>query len=101
MKIIVKRHKNGEDAIPFLIGLLPKYNKNGKWEIMAQICSYTILFTNKFRAGVEHFLFLIGEPTVSTSDLVIVSFSFDNFTFLLIVIGHLASLSIIYYILKT
>ncbi|XP_060853539.1 uncharacterized protein LOC132931653 [Rhopalosiphum padi] len=71
MKIIVKRHKNGEDAIPFLIGLLPKYNKNGKWEIMAQICSYTILFTNKFRAGVEHFLFLIGEPTVSTSDLVI------------------------------
>ncbi|XP_015369366.1 PREDICTED: uncharacterized protein LOC107165576 [Diuraphis noxia] len=37
---------------------------------MAQICSHTILFTNNFRAGVEQFLALIGEPTFSASDLV-------------------------------
>lgn len=74
MKIIVKKHKSGEDAIPFLSDLFPKYNENDRWEIMAQICSYTILFTNNLRAGVEQFLALIGEPTISASDLVIVSF---------------------------
>lgn len=73
MKIIVKKHKNGEDAVPFLIDLFPKYNKNGKREIMAQICSYTLLFTKNFRAGVEQFFVLIGDQTVFTSDLLIVS----------------------------
>ena len=76
MKNIVKKHKNGEDAIPFLNDLFPKYNENGKCEIMAQICSYTLLFTNNFRAGVEQFLVLIGESTISTRDLVIVSLLF-------------------------
>lgn len=70
MKIIVNKHKNGEDAVSFLIDLLPKYNKNCKREIMAQICSYTLLFTKNFRAGVEQFLVLIGDQTVFTSDLV-------------------------------
>lgn len=74
MEIIVKRHQNGEDAIPFLNDLFPKYNENGKWKIMAQICSYTLLFTNNFRAGVEQFLILIGEPKMSTSRLILVSF---------------------------
>jgi len=76
MKIIVKKHKNGEDAIPYLKDLFSKYNENDKWKIIAQICSYTILFTNNFRTGVEQFLELIGEPTISTSDLVTVSFFF-------------------------
>jgi len=76
MKIIVKRHKNGEDAVPFLNGLFSKYGQNGKLKIMAQMCSYTILFTNNFRAGVEQFLALIGEPAISTSDIVIVRFLF-------------------------
>ncbi|KAL4120061.1 hypothetical protein QTP88_012804 [Uroleucon formosanum] len=71
LKIIVKRHKNGEDAVPFLNGLFSKYNQNGKLKIMAEMCSYTILFTNNFRAGVEQFLALIGEPTIAASDLVI------------------------------
>jgi len=71
MNIILKKHKNGEDVVPFLIGLFPKYNENGKWKIMAQMCSYTILFTNNFRAGVEQFLALIGEPTVSASNLIV------------------------------
>lgn len=73
MKIIVKKHENGGDAVPFLIDLFPKYNKNGKWEIMAQICSYTLLFTKNLKASVEQFSVLIGDQTVFTSDLVIVS----------------------------
>lgn len=74
MKIIVEKHRNGEDAVPYLSDLLPKYNEHYQWKIMAQICSYTILFTKNLRASAEQFLMLIEEYNTSFSDL-IVSFS--------------------------
>jgi len=72
MKIILKKHKNGEDAIPFLNGILPKYNENGKWKIMAQMCSYTILFTNNLRSGVEEFIKLIEQPGIANNFIITV-----------------------------
>lgn len=40
---------------------------------MAQICSYTILFTNDLKTGVKHFMKLIEQPGVVDSDLITVS----------------------------
>lgn len=71
MKIIVEKHKNGKDAVPYLYDLVSKY-KHDRWKIMAQICSYTILFTNNFRAGIEQFLLLIKEPGISASELMVI-----------------------------
>lgn len=71
MKIIVQKHKNGKDAVPYLNALVSKY-KHDKWKIMAQICSYTILFSNNFRASIEQFLLLIKEPGISTSELMVI-----------------------------
>lgn len=71
MKIIVEKHKNGEDAIPYLTVLVSKY-KHDRWKIISQICSYTILFTNNFKAGVQQFLMLIEEPEISTNELIMV-----------------------------
>lgn len=76
MKIIIKKHKHGEDALPYLTSLALKYNGHNRLNILAQICSYTILFKNNFKAGVEQFLVFIEEPTISNKDLIIVSLLF-------------------------
>lgn len=73
MKVIINKHKNGENAVPYLIVLASKYNDRDRWKILAQICSYTILFTHNFRAGVEQFLELLEESDISSSDLVTVN----------------------------
>lgn len=72
--ILVKKHKNGEDVLPYLNNLILKF-KHDKWKIIAEICSYTVLFKNKFQVGIELFLVLIKEPNMSTSNLIKVSFS--------------------------
>lgn len=71
MKIIVEKHKNSKDAVPYLSDLIPKYNKHDRWKIMAQICSYTILFTKNLRASAEQFLILIEEFNISSIDLIV------------------------------
>lgn len=75
MKIIIKKHKHGEDVIPYLMSLAYKYNGRNKSKILAQICSYTILFKNNFKAGVEQFLIFIDEPKMY-KDLILVSLLF-------------------------
>lgn len=71
MKIIVEKHRNGENAVPYLSDLIPKYNEYDRWKIIAQICSYTILFTKNLRASAEQFLVLIEEFNISSSDLIV------------------------------
>lgn len=69
---IVKKHNNGEDVVPYLIALVANYNGHDKWKIMAQICSYTILFKKNLRASVEQFIQLIEQPGMSTDHLITV-----------------------------
>ncbi|VVC40329.1 Hypothetical protein CINCED_3A006327 [Cinara cedri] len=68
IKILVKKYKNGEDVAPYLTVLVSKYKYN-RWTIWAQICSYTMLFNNNFRDGVEQFLSLIEDRKMSPREL--------------------------------
>lgn len=73
LRIAVNKHKNGDDPLPYLINLADKYNGHNKYTIMAQICSYTILFTNNLRSGVEQFITLIElQPDIINTPLITV-----------------------------
>ncbi|XP_025197328.1 uncharacterized protein LOC112596064 [Melanaphis sacchari] len=72
---IVKKQKNGEDPIPFLTNLIPKYDGLDKSKIVAQLCSYLILFTNNLRSGVEEFIKLIETPGIANNYIITVIFS--------------------------
>lgn len=50
-----------------------KFDGFDKTKIMAQICSYTILFTKNLKTGVEQFMTVIEQPGIVNSDLVTVS----------------------------
>lgn len=71
--LIVGKHKNGEDPIPYLTDLASNYRGYLKCAIMAEICSYTLLFTNNLRTGVEKFITLIEQPEIVNSSLITVS----------------------------
>lgn len=43
---------------------------------MAEICSYTLLFTNNLKAGIEQFVKLIEHPEIVNTDLITVSIFF-------------------------
>ncbi|XP_022176758.1 uncharacterized protein LOC111038033 isoform X2 [Myzus persicae] len=62
---IVKKQKNGEDPIPYLTNLISKYDGLDKSKIIAQLCSYTVLFTNNLKSGVEEFIKLIDQPRIA------------------------------------
>lgn len=73
---IVKEHKkHGSVPIMDLIYLLDKFHGHGKWEIMAQICSYSIIFldSSNLLNGVEQFMMLIRNREIANSDIVTVS----------------------------
>lgn len=72
LKLIVQKNKKGSKPILDLIQLLEKYDGNYRWKIMAQICSYSILFkdTANLLVGVEQFLMLIHDRTIANSDIV-------------------------------
>lgn len=76
LKSIVKKHKNGEDPVPYLMELVLKYNGHDRCKILAQICSYTILFTNNLKYGIERFMTLIEHPEIAKDDLILVSILF-------------------------
>lgn len=76
MKIIVKKHEKGKDAVPYLTRLIPKYREHHKWKIMAEICSYSILFKNNLRDGVEQFSVLIEDINKSVDNIIVVSYLF-------------------------
>lgn len=74
LKSIIVKQKNGEDPLPYLTVLLDKFDGLDKLKIMAQICSYTVLFTKNLKAGVEQFVQLIEHPEIVNNDLIKVSF---------------------------
>lgn len=71
--LIVKKQKNGEDPIPLLTDLIPKYDGLDKSKIIAQLCSYSILFSNNLRFGVEEFIKLIEIPGISDNYIITVN----------------------------
>lgn len=70
---IVKKHANGKDALPYLTDLLNNntYNSNEKCKILAQICSYTLLFKNNLKSSIEWFITLIEQPEIEKNDYLI------------------------------
>ena len=70
--LIVRKQKNGEDPIPYLTNLISKYDGLDKSKIMAQLCSYIILFTNNLRSGVEEFIKLIEQPGIANNFIITV-----------------------------
>lgn len=75
MALLVRKHRAGIDVLPNLTDLLTqdKYNEFEKQKILAQICSYTILFKNELKVGVQHFMTLIKQPSMINSNLIKVS----------------------------
>jgi len=73
MEIVVKKHEKGKDAVPYLASLIRKYREHHRWKIMAEICSYSILFKNNLRDGVKQFLVLIEDFNISANELIVVS----------------------------
>lgn len=71
--LIVKKQKNGEDPIPLLTDLISKYDGLDKSKIIAQLCSYSILFSNNLRFGVEEFIKLIEIPGISNNYIITVN----------------------------
>lgn len=71
----MKKNKNGEDPIPYLIDLVLKYHGHDRCKILAQICSYTILFANNLKDGIERFILLMEESEIeyAKNNLVLVS----------------------------
>ncbi|XP_050434711.1 uncharacterized protein LOC126841936 [Adelges cooleyi] len=71
LRHIVEKHKKKENAVPYLTDLVAKVNNNNdKWKIVSQICSYSILFNNNLRAGVEQFMMLIEQPNIANSKII-------------------------------
>ncbi|XP_060861971.1 uncharacterized protein LOC132939002 [Metopolophium dirhodum] len=69
--LIVKKHKNGEDPVPYLTDLVPKYNGLNQSKIISQLCSYTLLFTNHLRYSIEQFNKLIEQPEIVNNDIIV------------------------------
>lgn len=67
---IVKKQKNGEDPIPLLTNLISEYDGLDRSKIIAQLCSYTILFANNLRSGVEEFIKLIEQPGIANNFII-------------------------------
>jgi len=72
--LVVKKHRNGEDPVPYLTDLVSKYNGLNQSKIISQLCSYTLLFTNHLRYGIEQFNKLIEQPEIVNNDIIVVSF---------------------------
>lgn len=73
LAFLVRKHKNGENILPRLTSLVTTYNGQDKCKIIAQICSYSILFSNNLRAGIDWFIILIDHPGMKNSYLITVS----------------------------
>lgn len=72
----MEKHRRGEDPTPHLMDLLSKYNGQDKQKILAQICSYTILFKRDLKTCVAQFLELIEQKDIPNSYLITVNIFF-------------------------
>lgn len=85
LELIVQKNKKGSKPILDLIQLFEKYDGNYRWKIMAQICSYSILFKDSANliVGVEQFLMLIHDRAIGNSDIVKVRYNRIKFKFII------------------
>ncbi|XP_050434420.1 uncharacterized protein LOC126841804 [Adelges cooleyi] len=69
---VVEKHNNGRDPIVDLVKLVDECDEDNKWELLAQICSYTILWKGPsfLRTSVEQFMMLIKKEDNANSDIV-------------------------------
>jgi len=73
LRFIKKKHMNGEDPVPYLINLISKYDGLEQSQIIAQLCSYLILFTNNLKLGIDQFIKLIEQPGIANNAIITVS----------------------------
>lgn len=77
LKIAREKHNMGEDPVPYLKSMLCTYNCHTQWKIVAQICSYTVLFSDDLKIGVEYFMLLVeaDQNGMINKDLILVRIS--------------------------
>jgi len=72
--LITEKYEKGSKPILDLINLFEKYDGKCRLKIMAQICSYSILFkeSSNLLVGVEQFMMLINDKSFANSDIITV-----------------------------
>lgn len=72
--LILENYGKGSKPVLDLINLFEKYDGNCRWKIMAQICSYSILFKepSNLLVGVEQFMMLINDRNIANSEIITV-----------------------------
>ncbi|CAI6362031.1 unnamed protein product [Macrosiphum euphorbiae] len=72
LMLVMEKYGNGSKPVLDLINLFEKYDGICRWQIMAQICSYSILFkeSSNLLAGVEQFMMLMNEKSIANSDII-------------------------------
>lgn len=63
---------NGEDPVPYLTNLVSKYDGLEQSIVIAQLCSYIILFTDNLKFGIEQFIKLIEQPGIANNNIITV-----------------------------
>jgi len=71
-KLILEKYEKGSKPVLDLITLFEKYDGISRWKIMAQICSYSLLFkeSSNFLVGLEQFIMLINDKNIANSDII-------------------------------
>lgn len=84
LQLIVEKHEKGNEVMLDLINLNNKYDADNRWKIMAQICSYSILFKGdkNLQVSVEKFMILISDKTIANSGMVMVRIIYLSFNYL-------------------
>lgn len=75
LKLIVEMHEKGNNPVLDLIDLMKENDENcNKWKLLAQICSYSMLFKDPINlpACVEQFMMLIDDKNIANSPIVTV-----------------------------
>ncbi|XP_025200273.1 uncharacterized protein LOC112598130 [Melanaphis sacchari] len=72
LMLTLEKYEKGSKPVLDLINLFEKYDGDYRWKIMAQICSYSILFkdSSNLLIGVEQFMMLINDKNIANSDII-------------------------------
>ncbi|KAF0762103.1 Uncharacterized protein FWK35_00006600 [Aphis craccivora] len=73
LEFIKIKHMYGEDHVPYLINLDSKYDGLEQSKILAQLCSYLILYTNNLKLGIDQFIKLIEQPGIPNNTIITVN----------------------------
>ncbi|XP_050543407.1 uncharacterized protein LOC126906699 [Daktulosphaira vitifoliae] len=78
LKSAIEKHNNGRDPVVDLFNILTECrNEDDKWKILAQICSYTIIWKGPsfLRTSVEQFIMLIQNEGNASKEFITQHFS--------------------------